>query len=262
MRGLCDAPRKDSRPSAGFTIVEVAVVVPIVSVIIIGVFAIILALVQSAAAERVGAQNLYDIHASLDTIQNDASLSSAFLARPDPALTDADAPKSGWSYEGGGDGARTLILRSYATTTNPLSATRQPVFYNDQGCDASSLYLNSVMTYDTVYFVKDGTLYRRRLVTQAKPTCEDPYQKQSCSVGFGCGTDDEAIVSGVSAFSVDYYATSADMTPTAVYGGGDNLVSGSNSAGVTLSLTRRAYGQPLASTMTLRISKLITGKSQ
>lgn len=250
----------------GFTLVEIAVVVPIMMVIIIGLFTLLTYLLQSSASEQVGAQNLSEIHSGLGAIESDAALTNSFLPVLDDGITDP-TQAGGWSYTGSGPSSRVLILRSFATTANPQSNDRQPVFINSQGCSAAELYYNDALTYDTVYFVKDSTLYRRRLLNTGKSTCTGLYQKQSCpdktSGTPGCAADDEAIVTDVVNFSVSYYAASDSSDALLAYsdGTGQQQVADADSAIVTIGVSRKAYGQDLASTQSLRVSKLITGQS-
>ena len=85
---------------------------------------------------------------------------------------------------------------------------------------------NSVLSYNTIYFVKNKNLYRRIALNPSTTTCETYYQKQSCPSlddlgGAGqdasCKADDELVATGVTNFSVDYYATPSSTSSLNVY---------------------------------------------
>lgn len=254
----------------GFTLIEVGIIVPLLIVSVLVIFDALFMMLSSSATERATSTSAYDIQATLNLIEKDASLTSRFLPTTDSSLTDPYPPSGGWSYVGDGSQLRTLILRTYATTANPLASSRQPVFLDTLGCSSTTIYYNDVMTYNTIFFVKNGNLYRRRLISTSTGTCSTPYQRLSCPTSedlaaqgimgrdSSCQADDELVVSGVSAFNIQYYDASNGTTPIDAYSGTADPSSllDANAVDVTLTLSRKAMGKPTSVTSHIRMTKL------
>lgn len=270
--------RTRHRFSSGFTIVELAITIPILLVTAIVLFDVLYNTIQTSALEREKVNLVHDRQTAMNIIEDDAILASKFLPAKDASYTDPYLPSTNggvWSYLGGGTTTRALILRSYSTTTNPLSSTRQPVFIGNSAgseCSGANIYFNDVQEYNIIYFIRNNELYRRRVVDATSLYCVGQYQKLSCptqayltSQGLGtrnsaCGADDELLTSNVSNFTVSYYDSKTSTTPLDVYAGGadPNLVSTALDAEVTLTVSRTIAGQTLSSTSSLRMSKLNT----
>lgn len=264
--------------SAGFTLIEIGLIVPILIVTVLILFDALFALIRASDVEAGRIDITYDKQIAISNVESDIVLSSQFLPTVDAAITtDPYPPDSNggtWSYRGESSDTRALIARIYSTTLNPLDTERQPVFIGDPAgavCDATNIYYNSVQQYNVVYFVRDGELLRRRLIDRTTQLCNPgQYQKFSCpsqdyltSQGAGsrdatCQADDEVLATGVTNFEVQYYATKTSTTPLDVYAGAADptLVTSAVDAEVTLTLSRKVSGKPISSTSTLRMSKL------
>jgi len=261
----------DSRhKSHGFTLIEVMLVVSIMLVAVMLLFNVMWSMINDGTAQREQLVLTYDRQTAMNIIESDIALASRFLPALDSGLTDPYLPTSNggvWSYKGDSATGRYLLLRSYSTTQNPLSSTREPVFIDGGGnCNTSDKYFNADQRYNTIYFVKNGNLYRRRIVDTATATCDPQYQKTSCpsAVDLGaaqsssCGADDELLVGNVTNFSIDYYASRSSNTKLDVYATGalPSLVTTALDAEVTLVVSKQAGGKTVTSQSTLRISKL------
>lgn len=258
--------------SAGFTIVELAIIVPILIVSVLVLFESMFYLVRVAAINRTQTALIYENQNALNIIEADAVLTTTFLPTTDTNVTDVYKPTSNagqWSYLGDtqDSATRVLILRAFNTTTNPLSADRVPSFLSALGCDTDDIYSNDILQYNIIYFVKDGNLYRRRALDTSQATCETPYQKQSCpsleTLGLptrdtSCAADDELIATDVTAFSVQYYQTKNSSTPMDVYNvlADPDTVSVAAAVDVSLTLARDAYHQNTVYTSSIRIARL------
>ena len=173
-----------------------------------------------------------------------------------------------WSYKGDSASSRVFITQNYSTTTNALNSGRQPVFTNNPIYNCTSeLYFQKQLMYMTVYFVKDGTLYRRLLTDRATALCpgNTQQQKQTCppyisegSRDASCEAYDEALASNVTNFTVAYFQVSIDGTSTQIdapYSSTDPAVlSAADYANVTISTSTR--GGSVVSSMTQRMTKV------
>lgn len=254
----------------GFTIVEVGIIVPLLLVFLVALFSTLYNLLQVSAVQRAETDSAYDIQAGLSAIEKDVMLSSQFLPVADAGIFDAYPPASNggkWSYRGESNDIRALILRSYATTTNPESNERRPVFIDQNGCESDRIYYNDVLDYNTIYFVKNNDLYRRRIITIPPSSCSTPYQKQSCpsleTLGSGarhssCQADDELIVNGVSSFVVTYYDKSNSTSAIDVYptGADPDLLQTANAIKVTITTSRKAMGKTTPVSSSILIPRL------
>lgn len=257
--------------SKGFTLVELAISVPILMLTAIFLFNIIWSTVNESNYEHVRLTMVHDKQFAMTMIESDIALASRYLAGLDAGLTDPYPPTSNggaWSYKGDSSTSRTLLLRAYSTTANPLSASRQPVFIGSgASCDDATIYFNTVQRYTIIYFVKNGNLYRRRVVNNVTATCEPhQYQKTSCpsteDLGTNqhadCGADDELILHNVSNFTISYYPLKTSTVASDVYatGASTTLVTTATDVEITLGVSKNASGKPITSQSTLRISKL------
>lgn len=259
---------------SGFTIIEVGIVVPMLIVMLLGLTSTLYFALRANVTQQVQTTSAYDIQQALSIMERDVALTSQFLDTTDTTATDAYPPSTNggkWSYLGSGTTQRTLILRSYATTTNPDSNDRQPAFMNQVGCDADKIYYNDAIDYNTIYFLLNNNLYRRRIL---KPTatspCNTPYQQQSCpsletlksgSRDSSCQSDDELIVSGVSEFSIDYYGMDPD--PLDAYNGtsGATTVQNATAVEIRITTTRKAMGKDAKVTSSLLMPSLNTTRT-
>lgn len=256
--------------SAGFTLIEIGIIVPLLITSLLVVFSALFVLLKSSSIESASLNSVYDAQDALSTIERDATLTSQFLPTTETGIADAYKPTtngSSWQYYGDSlaSSTRVLILRSYATVENPQSNTRRPAYINNLGCGASTLYYNSVMSYNTIYFVKNKNLYRRIALNPSTSTCETPYQKQTCpstedlggARDASCKADDELIATNVSDFSVTYYATPTSTNSLDVYANTANgtLVATAATVKVSITLSRTAYGTPVTYTASTTISK-------
>ncbi len=254
----------------GFTIIEFAIVIPILILVAISMFNILLSILNTNDFERDRLNAIHDKEAAIDIIESDVALSSRYLTTIDSGVENPYPPTSNggtWSYKGDSATSRYLILRTYSTTENPLSGNRQPVFKGSgTDCDTAHLYFNEVQRYNVIYFVKNNNLYRKRLVNTSAPTCSTQYQKLSCpsKVDLGtnqlssCKADDELLLSNVSSFTVNYYPSRTSTTASDVYASGADtaLVTGATDAEVIVTVSKKSSGKTMTVTGKLRMTKL------
>lgn len=265
--------------SAGFTLIEIGIIVPILIVMVLIIFDALMSMIRASTLETARINVTYDRQIAMGNIESDLVLASVYLPTTDTIYPDPYDPTGGWSYEGSGQNSRVLIARMYSTTLNPLDPNRRPSFQNDNepsnaACTPSNLFSNPVQEYNVIYFVNDGNLFRRKIIDTTAALCSPgQYQKLSCpsqedltAQGLGvrdtsCSADDELIASGVSAFNIQYYGSKNSNTPLSVYSGDTpqnraELVTTAADAEITLTLSKTVGGNTVSSSSTLRFSKL------
>ncbi len=264
--------------SAGFTLIEIGIIVPILIVTVLIIFDALFAMIRASEVESGKIDLTFDKQTAINNVESDVILASLFLPSVDSGMTtDPYKPTTNgnaWSYLGDSSTSRVLIARLYSTTLNPLDANRQPAFIGNPAgseCNATNIYYNNVQQYNAIYFVRDSNLYRRRLIDKTTLLC-DPgqYQKFSCpsqdyltSKGLGtrngtCQADDELLAANVSSFTVQYYSSKTSTTPLDVYAvsADPDLVTTAADAEITLTLSKKVSGETITTTSKLRMSKL------
>ncbi len=200
----------------GFTLVELLVIAPIAIIVIAGIIALMVALVGDTIISRDRSVNAYNLQNALDRVEQDARLATLFL----DSYSLLSSPQGRDDATGGFSSSspnNDLIINQFATTTSPLNTTRQIVYYKDQPnpCGASKM-LNSPLTIKVIYFIKNGSLWRRTVVpewslsaTDQTGVCDTPWQRDSCSLSATfnayCQARDELILDNVSSMTTTYY---------------------------------------------------------
>lgn len=213
----------------GFTIIEVAVVVPIISLIVISLLAAIMIVINSIVIQNTRNALVQETKNIFTQIENDVSYSTVFLPSTLPTNFNDTSPIVGDTYKSEGtqkDGStsstiNTLILQGYDQVKNPndsSSTSTIPAIKSAPPCNGL-LDVNSSnsLPIAITYFVEDGVLYRR--VTPDNTgvtTCDTPLIRKTCS-GVTCTPKDTVLLSGVSQFKVEYYLLSTDTTPMDAY---------------------------------------------
>lgn len=216
----------------GFTFIEMLIIVPI-AILTIGIFvAAIVNMTGEVLAVRGTNALTYDIQTALNKIEQDVSLSGAYLATNSIDL--ATAPYQGYDngstynasttnfHNADATNGAMLILNSYTTASNPLDTTRNIVYTSAQpnACNSGLVNQNPPVMINIIYFIKNNTLWRRIIVPSYYETvgCIGtsvgiPWQQSSCAIGVSgtlCKTQDVRLVDNVKAsdFSISYYAGS------------------------------------------------------
>jgi Tfp pilus assembly protein PilE len=255
--------RPDSRRRiAGFTVVELAIVITIVPLLTM-VF-IMMLYTSVLESRRTSAQAVYDSRSqvAMDWIEHDIRYATSFAEAVDqtkyPSDTNNYSPGVQFAYTGQptpNASARSLILTLPATTGHQLSSSRNLIYLSSpNGCSTPSY--NPPLLYTAVFFVKNSVLYKRTIPDTASTTCGGTvYQKLSCprSVA-GCQVRDEIVAANVSQFMIDYYDASGSTTPLDVYND-SSLLATAVAANVTLTLTQQSVAKPAVSTITLKTTR-------
>lgn len=257
----------------GFTLVEMLIIAPIV-VLLIGAFvATLINLTGEALSQNANTLLLNNVQAAIDEIETDVKSSGAFLATNNMTIV------SPQGYDDSTQGflnvmsstQDALILNTLATTANPASATRGLVYLANvpNACGSSNFGQNQILTFNTVYFVKDTTLYRRILGSSnyASKACSGTtiWQKPSCTPGVTgamCLSRDETVIQATDSLtlSLDYYANPSDSSPLSTAEVGTDAarqaaLDATRTVNVKITATSTQSGRTFTQTAALRITR-------
>jgi Tfp pilus assembly protein PilE len=205
----------NKQTQTGFTLVEMAVVAPIV-ILVIGTFIYaIITMTGDVMATRAANVLAYNIKDTLSRIEADFKNSNGYLAESlvptSPQGSDGSTAKFTTATSGTSNNSP-LIIKSYATDKNPLSADRNIIYMNNSpnACisGSTSIPQNTPLTLNTIYFVSSNSLWRRVITPTGTTGCTglnpaaliSPWQQPSCSPGYNpttspiCKTNDEKLV--------------------------------------------------------------------
>lgn len=212
------------KPQSGFTLVEVMVVAPIVLIVIAVFIGIIVNLTGEILVTRGTNTIAFSTQDALDMIEQDVRVSAGFLATN--SITPLVSPQG---YNNGtqafpnastSTGSK-LVLRSVGLT-DASNANRRPVWLSNQpvACNDSNIRQNAVMLLNTIYFVRDNTLWRRSILPSNYATigCSAPDQQPSChpsQTASICATRDTRVLDNVSEFSLSYFTSTNQSSAVA-----------------------------------------------
>jgi len=271
----------------GFTLIEMLVVAPIVILAIGAFLTVIISMTGEVIASRASNVLSYNVQDALNRIEQDVKLSATFLASNNVKIDAGNA--QGYNDDTtnfanvGSSGGPALILNMIATTGNPLSTTSGFVYLKDKpNACATAQGVNTPLTYNVVYFIKDDVLWRRTLMpsnyTDTNYRCADPWQQPSCSPTYMeaqtgpvfCKTNDVKLIEGVAAsgFSLQYYSGAGNSTANGTANStsaspedrASALVS-STTLSVAINAKQNAGGREVERTASLRVSRLETNAS-
>lgn len=238
--------------SAGVTLVEVMIVIVMIPLIIIAFIFVLDNTLYSAHQTAARAEYQSAIARATDRLEHDIRLASAFNSDISGSFSDDYAPVAGWTYAGTGTDDRVLILSLPATTVRDGASSRTTVYEDTAKYNCTTqLQNNPVLTYRAVYFINQGTLYKRFLTDTTTDSCGVQIQKQSCPAAdiaswpASCGARDEIIATNVSRFSVDYLQYGLDTPLPNQY---DDVASVTLARSVQISLTLSKTTSPAITT--------------
>jgi len=262
---------KRRQKNAGFTLIEMLIIAPIVIIAISGFIALMISVVGKVLLTRDQATMSYDTQNALNRIEEDVRLSAKFLTTsgtlPSPQGSDSNfAGTAAFTNT-----SNTLILNALATDSNPRDYSRWLMYYDNQPnpCGDSETS-NRAFSIKVIYFIKSNTLYRRTYVPDwnlntsspdANTICTFssdyyPWQQNSCSPGYvasRCQTEDERVMDNVSSLTVQYFADSNSTTDL-----GASAAESATTIGVTINGSKTTAGNAFTSSSSLRVTKLNT----
>ncbi len=247
--------KSNSTAQRGVTIVELLVIITVAGILSTIVFTTLDDLYQSNVRAIAETTQAADTRSALHTIEDSLTLASGVLASYTPPAApfgpdDSDQP---WSFTyPGTPGFQTLLVRSAASTKNPDGSRAVVVNSDSTACPAAGS--SSIVFNTTIFFVKNGTLYRR---TQTpKPCTLASAQKQTCAttatVRTDCQSNDARLLDNVTKLQFDYYTQASDTIPMNISDTATDI-STAQAVDVTIETTRRINGQKHASSASTRV---------
>lgn len=260
---------KKSFFSRGFTLIEMLVIVPVV-ILVIGIFiSAIVSMTGDILAARGSNALSNNIQDALNRIEQDVNSSSGYLATNNIALTSPQGYDDGTaSFDNVGTNGTMLILNSYATTSNPLNSNQSTIYTpSPNPCNSTQVNQNPPVMMNIIYFVKNGTLWRRVVAPYNYATigCSVPWQQPSCTPGYAtpsfCKTQDTRLVDNIqtNGFNVSYFINASSVSANATASDSsqpDNTrqtaLQAANTVGVTINATGTTAGRNVSQSGTLR----------
>jgi competence protein ComGC len=235
------------RRQAGFTLVEILIIAPIVMVTIVIMISFLFN--QYGQLTQQGSQLNLNVEAQniVFSMQDDIMFANAFTQGLNSGLVDDYEPGGGWVYN---STPSTLIISTPAETANHRSSNRQPVYIDTEGCDASVLKDNSPLYNNVIYFVSGTNLYKRSVTAPSTmATCGTSYQKQNCpaaNASASCPAD-RLLTDKLNSASFTYYDTNNTVVTDPEL---------AEKVKIDLQLKDRAYAEDIYSTSTITLRKL------
>lgn len=179
--------------NAGFTLVELAVATAVTGILILVIMGFTINSFAQISITEARGDLLREAQFSLDTLTEDARLSSNSYA--ETVILDPNAPGSSQKWQGD---ASTLILATAAQDTNRNILFADPLQYSSH-------------KNNRVYFVNNGTLYRRTLAANLpnnalQTTCPKAEISSTCP-------GDSMLAHNISEFSIKYFDSSGEEVP-------------------------------------------------
>lgn len=212
---------------AGFTIVEVAVIAPIVILAIGAIIAAIVVLTGDTLANQAEARLADGTQTALAIIDQDIQRAGGFLAAqavPTSQRYRPDGPNHLASTGVAGSG-QMLLLNSLVTDREPSVADRRLIYtqHPTGSCADTIITANTPWRYTLAYFVKDNRLVRRAIMRlngdgqPTEPICHQPWQLPTCDKAQvdnrTCRAEDTIVADNITAIKVEYFTSARSGSP-------------------------------------------------
>jgi hypothetical protein len=251
------------RPSDGFTLVEMLIIAPIVILALGGFISLMVAMVGDVIASRDENVMMYEAQDTLSRIEDDVSLSTAFLTTTGTLSAPQGSNSNFTGTAAFTNTTNTLILNTLTTDRSPLDSLRDIVYYKAQPnpCDATKVF-NTILYSKIIYFVNSGSLWRRTVIspyntnaiTDARTACSAPWQQDSCSPGYSasrCEANDIEVMKNIAGMTVDYYASPTSSTNIGAANAAD-----AQTIKVTVTGSKKSAGRDIDTTQSIRTTRL------
>ncbi len=255
--------------SAGFTLIEILIIAPIVVIAISGFVALMVSIVGKVLLARDQGAMTYDTQNALNRIEEDVRLSAKFLTTTGGLPSPQGSNNNFTGTSAFTNTSNTLILNALATDSNSSTSDRWLMYYDNQPNPCGDTETaNRVFSIRIIYFIKNGSLWRRTYVPDwnlntsspdANTICTFssdyyPWQKNSCSPGYSasrCKAEDERVMDNVSSLSVQYFSSPNSTTDI----GAANAET-ATTINATLTGSKTTAGNPFTTSSSLRVTKL------
>jgi competence protein ComGC len=216
---------KSRNKTAGFTLIEMLIIAPIVVLAIGGFIALMVSMIGEVLTTRDSNAMVYDIQDALGRVEQDARVSTQFLV----TTGTLSSPQGQGNTTAAFTSTTALIMNEFATDKPISDPSRKLIYYKGQPepCGSTESQ-NEVLHIKVIYYINTTTktLWRRTIVpayntNPSNQVCDIPYQKNSCSPGYSapiCKTNDAEIMQNVISGNVKYFASSGSTVDLGVAG--------------------------------------------
>lgn len=209
----------DNHTEKGFTLVEMLVIAPLIIVIIAGLISAMILITGNILESQEESRLAYNVQSALTRIEADIHSSASFpsttgsVTSPQGSAEDTSA----WTSNSSGP----LVLSVNGTTENPLVSngtnSLSYISLSPNLCGTASAVYNTPYTLYVVYFIRNGSLWKRTILPDVyilgtdlgQPStsnlCQVPWQKNSCTsgtTGGNCATADDLVLENAQTMTV------------------------------------------------------------
>ncbi len=261
---------KRNEKQDGFTMTEIAVVIPLTSIILVTLVGSLFLQYTEVLAESARSDLRTTGQRLLINLQDELLFTIAYGEQTDANLSDPFAPSGGWTHN---SDPQTLIINEVALDSTRRDEDRHIVRRALNPCETSDITDNPVAINNVIYFVEENpdsnysNLRKRTLVptfstcsidvatdnpcTPTTSTCLDNAKLTSCpagNVGSGnCRTEDSLLSENVVDMQVRYFAEDNIET---------TFPSSADKVEITLTLGDKVFGQEVEAEVKHTIRKI------
>jgi prepilin-type N-terminal cleavage/methylation domain-containing protein len=243
--------------SRGFTLVEMVVVMPIVSLIVIMVFGYMFSSYGAMLQQNEEANLRLEGAVMLFDLEDELLFTTDYGSTISSDLSDPRSPSGGWTYNTNPD---TLIIYETSLTAPRRDPNREFVYKNLYGCTGANSAFNPIALNNIVYFTTQNTnnpyrtLYRRTITPQYT-TCNNGYKRFTCPVAFvgtgPCQAQDSKLSENIVDFRVEYYDENNLLLSTP-----PTDPSSAEKIKIIAVLGKQIYGKDLQTTTSITMKKI------
>lgn len=242
---------------AGFTLVEVLVISPIVILFIGAFIALVVGLTGESLQVREKNTAIYDVQAALNDMEAGVVQTTGFSTATTGVVSPQGKNNSATQFtnvNNAGADPDTLILNIPTTDRRPTDPARNLIYMGTGACNNK----NPVYTYTSVFFVDTATdtLYRRTILPQVA-ACAVPWQRASCNendmagnTGI-CKARDEKLLDNVSDINITYYGDATSTTALLA-----SQAASASSVSIEIIVNKQVGGKTVSYTSSLRATSL------
>lgn len=239
---------QDTSKSAGFTIVELLVICPILMAVIAFLMNYLFNQYGQLVQQNAQVNLQVTSQAIVFSMQDDIFFANAYVSDLNTGLVDNYAPSGGWTTS---SNPTRFIISTPALTASHRKPTRQAVFINTLGCTPDSVKeQNDALYNNIIYFVSGSKLYKRVVSAPSSTSlCGTSYQIQTCPAANVTATcpADILLTNQLSSFVVSYLKSGGTSTTTPEQ---------ATEVKVSLTLTDQAYAQTVTAGTSVTLRKI------
>ncbi len=243
----------------GFTLIEILIILPIVTFLIVVVIVLAQTTYYRILANNAETNMRLEGQVLLSQLQDQLLFATDFGETKSSDLVDAHSPAGGWNSE---SDPETLIVYETSLTGGRRDPDRQFVYKATYNCNSNDSQFNPVAIDNIIYFAvpNDSNNYYslyRRILTPHYATCNTNYREQTCptegDIGSNyCQATDSLLSNHLVDFQVDYYDQDNSLIDTD--GTGSPL--DGEKVRVNITLGNIIYGKTVEASSSLTMKKI------